>query len=114
MEDILYEVKVDQNSIPEYKAGSKNIPFIFKQCRKCTIIYNPDIGHECEIEKPKSKEDIIKALFCCVVEGCGQCPYFDNKPGMRRMVNGEYTTVRCKTVLAEHAKHLFIDLKKEE
>lgn len=100
----MIEVELDPRTALELN-GDK-ILYAFEQCEVCAKLYDPSLGHKCEMLMPKTRNEVIKGLLTCMCYGCsGKCPYFAGHN--KRLLNGRLAIYPCKEHLVEDMKRIF-------
>ena len=106
----MIEVELDPRTALELN-GDK-ILYTLEQCEVCAKLYDPSLGHECEMLLPKTRDEVIKGLLTCMCYGCsGKCPYFARHN--KRLLNGSFASYPCKEYLVEDMKRIFQSEVKE-
>lgn len=100
----MIEVELDPKTALELTGD--RLLYTFEQCEVCAKLYDPSLGHKCEMLLPKTREEVVKGLLTCMCYGCsGECPYLLRN--YKILLNGELAKYSCKKQLAEDVKRIF-------
>lgn len=100
----MIEVELDPKTALELTGD--RLLYTFEQCETCARLYDPSLGHECEMLLPKTREEVVKGLLSCMCYGCSsKCPYLLRNHKV--LLNGEFEKYSCKKQLAEDVKRIF-------
>ena len=100
----MIEVELDPRTALELN-GDK-ILYTLEQCEVCAKLYDPNLGHECEMLLQKTRDEVIKGMLHCMCYGCsGKCPYFSRNN--KFLLTGQLVRYSCKKQLEEDVKRIF-------
>lgn len=102
----MIEVELDPRTALELTGD--RLLYSFEQCKVCAKLYDPSLGHKCEMYSPKTRGDVIKGILACMIDGCSnQCPYWIMSRAQQRLLNGHPTDYHCKKHLTNDIQRMF-------